>query len=439
MEVRCGKCNKLFRVSDDKITGTGIKFSCSRCGEYVKITQEEFEQYKLSRETVSALASFEPKPKGKSPEKPDAVVETALPPAAEAPTFDLGEPPAETSSSFDLSEPSAEPSASFDLGDSSAESSSSFDLGEPSAEPSSGFDLGEPSGGDFAQKEEPSPAFDQPISLTEPVVEPTPVLSQPEVMGAPRAETKPSVPAEPAAPKGPVFDLGAILARKAETVPTSEAVKQPEQPPVEVERSPQPEEPVETISASAEAARVSSGIGKKLLILVAVLLIIAAAAFAGAKWYFGGYFQQATEELKAELLSNGLQIVNATGMIAPENGDLVITGTIANTSTKAKSAWYIVAEVYNAQNSVIFRARMLNGRQLYDRRDYEILKKRGRDAEALKKNTLEPGIVIPPKGTANFEIRIMEPPDGIASFNVAFMPFNPIQVLKEMAEKKSQQ
>ena len=40
MDIRCGKCNKLFRVSDDKITGKGIKFACSRCGEAVKITRE---------------------------------------------------------------------------------------------------------------------------------------------------------------------------------------------------------------------------------------------------------------------------------------------------------------------------------------------------------------------------------------------------------------
>lgn len=62
MEVRCGHCNKLFRVSDDKITGTGIKFKCTKCGEYVKITMEDFQAYKLSSETVSVLDTAASKP-----------------------------------------------------------------------------------------------------------------------------------------------------------------------------------------------------------------------------------------------------------------------------------------------------------------------------------------------------------------------------------------
>ncbi len=63
MEVRCGSCNKLFRVSDDKITGAGIKFKCTRCSEYVKITKEEFESHRLGGAAMSALDSFAPKPK----------------------------------------------------------------------------------------------------------------------------------------------------------------------------------------------------------------------------------------------------------------------------------------------------------------------------------------------------------------------------------------
>ena len=45
MEVRCGSCSKLFRVADEKITGSGIRFVCTGCGEYVRITREDFEQY----------------------------------------------------------------------------------------------------------------------------------------------------------------------------------------------------------------------------------------------------------------------------------------------------------------------------------------------------------------------------------------------------------
>ena len=62
MEIRCGKCDKLFRVADEKITGRGIKFSCTRCGDTVRITREDFNAYMLSKTAVSALDMFEPKP-----------------------------------------------------------------------------------------------------------------------------------------------------------------------------------------------------------------------------------------------------------------------------------------------------------------------------------------------------------------------------------------
>src|SRR5512142_1373049 len=61
MEIRCGKCNKLFRVSNDKITGSGVKFPCTRCGELVKITREAFENYTLAQSAVSVMDMFEPK------------------------------------------------------------------------------------------------------------------------------------------------------------------------------------------------------------------------------------------------------------------------------------------------------------------------------------------------------------------------------------------
>src|SRR5512143_1405867 len=60
MEIRCGSCNKLFRVADEKITGAGIKFACTRCGNYVKITRHAFEQYNLSKAAAPVPPAFEP-------------------------------------------------------------------------------------------------------------------------------------------------------------------------------------------------------------------------------------------------------------------------------------------------------------------------------------------------------------------------------------------
>src|ERR1700690_2253229 len=95
MEVRCGTCNKLFRVSDDKITGIGIKFPCTRCGAYVRITHAVFEHYPLSHGAVSVLDMFEPKPKPAPapaslfPEAAEPVAGETAPPEHEAQIFDF--------------------------------------------------------------------------------------------------------------------------------------------------------------------------------------------------------------------------------------------------------------------------------------------------------------------------------------------------------------
>ncbi len=77
MEVRCGNCHKLFRVSDDKISGKGVKFVCTRCGVYVRITIEDFSTYTLSKSAVSAPDLFEHKPRQTTSEIGLTVAQTA--------------------------------------------------------------------------------------------------------------------------------------------------------------------------------------------------------------------------------------------------------------------------------------------------------------------------------------------------------------------------
>ena len=62
MEVRCENCHKLFRVPDEKIIEEGIKFACTRCGEFVKITKQEFDKYVLSKNRPFAPDLPEPTP-----------------------------------------------------------------------------------------------------------------------------------------------------------------------------------------------------------------------------------------------------------------------------------------------------------------------------------------------------------------------------------------
>lgn len=63
MDVRCKTCSKLFRIADEKITGRGIRFKCSQCGEVITVLKED-----LARESAPAASStppsFEPQPSG---------------------------------------------------------------------------------------------------------------------------------------------------------------------------------------------------------------------------------------------------------------------------------------------------------------------------------------------------------------------------------------
>jgi Protein of unknown function (DUF3426)/zinc-ribbon domain len=351
MEVRCGKCNKLFCVSDDKITGSGIKFACSRCGEYVKITQADFEQYNLSQAAVSVLASHEPKP---------ATARTSF----------------ESEIHAVASAPAAAPSAD-----------------------------------EFPPEDKAPPAFVQPAPQPQekpieskpsaPAMQPHAPLSKPAEASRPEPASKP-LPKEPSAPSG-----------------RSEEAVHPE---------------LSSILSATPAA--SSGAGKKLLVIIAVLVVLVLAAALGAKWYFGKASQQVSDAVKTATSPEGLLIQNASGAIDPGNQDLVITGAIQNTTDKPRPAWYVVAEVYDAQNTVLVRAKMLSGKQIYTRRDYDILVKRGQNVQELKMKMQEPGTVIPPKSTVNFEIRIIEPPVGIASFNATLQPFDPVQLFKEIVEEQ---
>jgi predicted Zn finger-like uncharacterized protein len=383
MEVRCGNCSKLFRVSDDKITGSGIKFACSRCGEFVKITKEDFEQYNLSKATASVLASSVLTPPKPSPAATKQ--DQQIPAAAVDMSFAFSESPV-----LDLPHEEQAPPL--------------FVKPAPLIE-------SEPEPAPIQPKAEPKkePKIEPRI---EPKVEPMPAVAAPQPEAATKAEAE---------PKPEPFRTAAPAASSA---PEREAAR------------PTPS----VIAASQVAPAASSGTVKKLLVFIAVLLVIIGAAAFGAKWYFGRASQQVSDAVKAVTTPEGLQILNASGAMDPIKGDLVISGVVENSTDKPKPAWYVVADVYDAQGTVLVKAKFLSGKQLYTRRDYDILLKRGVNIQDLKaKNLQEQGVIIPPKGTVNFEIHIMEPPVGIVSFNATLQPFDPVQLFKEMVEEQKQQ
>lgn len=363
MEIRCGSCNKLFRVADEKITGAGIKFACTRCGNYVKITRQDFEQYNLSKTAAPVPPAFEP----------------------------------------------AAPTATFETAKTEATAGYEPTVAVPEKVPEHPL----PPAAETPHIEPASPA--KPTTAPEPEH-----ILHPEAAGKQGQEAKP-----------------ATAPRTESLHPSTPAASRPEQIPSALRPA---STGVEVISAGSPATASS---GKKYLILVLLLVILCGAAFfilRSAGYNVFRFTQPASKGAevvtKAMISPEGLQITSASGSL-DQNQDLIISGMVENTTDKERPAWYVVVHVYDAQGAVIMHGRILNGKQLYTKRDYEILAKRGVNVQELKaKNLQDPGIVIPPKGSVRFELRFMEPPVGISSFNAMLQPFDPEQLFKEMAEEQ---
>jgi len=355
MEVRCKKCNKLFRVSDDKITGTGIKFPCTRCGEYVRITREDFEHYTLSRNAEAVPDLFEPKPKPAEPLWPEA---------AEYESRTFGHTAQGTRENVSEEKPPlfVEPDHLTPV--SAAKTESSVER--------------------------------KPESLTEAKPKDEP-LAEPE--------PEPSPPVQPAVPKKEYPRHAAPPAS-----PVSERIV------------------IEPIHPSK---RSPSG-----FMVLLVTLIIAGLVACGIYFYLQSSpaSPQKAKEAVPEMTSiEGLQIVNPAGSM-DANGDLLISGVIENATVKEKTSWYVLAVVNDAQGSELAKIRILNGKQIYTRRDYDILAGRGVNVQELKtKDLQEKGVIIPPMGSVKFEVRYLQPAPGIASFHTQVLPVDPVQLNKEIA------
>lgn len=122
--------------------------------------------------------------------------------------------------------------------------------------------------------------------------------------------------------------------------------------------------------------------------------------------------------MPAVITPDGLTVVNATGYLEPEHGDLVITGSIRNSTDKPKQGWYLETAVYDAAEQVLATVRAVNGVQLFSARDRDVLTKRGVDVDQLRDSLVRTAqaAVIPPGGSVNFEVRLYGPPAGSAGF-----------------------
>jgi predicted Zn finger-like uncharacterized protein len=452
MEIRCGSCKKLFRVSDDKITGKGIKFACTRCGDYVKITKEAFENHILSQSAVTAFNMFEPQAEPPAPvipgpeapkvEGPAKGLEAALEEKAftEGPGVEPAGPDFSTSTDRDFLQEREEPAPS---------EPSPYDEQPPHSEPHPATESEPP----------PQPAHEElrPEPLNEPFIEdqseplqemkpepqtepygepghetdsrPAPVLFQ-ETEAAAQSEIQPEPLPEPmpAAKPTPVSEPR----RTAAGTPSS--VAPPVTPAAPKKESVRPAAPAPPVTVVGAAQTGPPRSGSMVMVAIITLIILGLAGF-GAFRYLQAPKPPVKESPPAMASTEGLHILNAAGAMQP-NGDLLISGAVLNTTDREQTAWYVVVDVYDANGSVIHKIRLLNGKQLYTRSDYDILAKRGENIQELKARTLQDkGVVIPPKGNVAFEMHYLQPPAGIASFNAALQPFDPARLSNEMADE----
>jgi hypothetical protein len=461
MEIRCSGCNKLFRIPDEKITGKGIKFACTRCGESVKVTKEEFEQYTLSKSAVSVLDLFEEKPKPAKAPLPDetgktVTEETALAeqkhersepaasplmpeghslPVEEHPT--VAEPTAiPETKEFEHTTPPAPESPKDQQPQQSGES-------VPPSEPLSAAEIkSEP-----VPSHEPAPALednakreDEHVLPAEPTREPQPPQQQPILepektpLAEPAQAIKPAI-AEPKAVRPPESEQGSESIGRPQP---ADAARVSLAPPGTQQHAPSSTYAPPVRGKGPQTASETPSRTMNMFLVYSVMLILIGLVGYGV-FMFIGPGNQKTDELLKELSSTeGLHITTATGSVDP-NGDLVISCIVENALKKERPVWYVVVDVYNAQGSVLSKIRAINGKQLYTQRDYDILSKRGVNIEELKaKNLQDHGVVIPPTASVTFQIRYLQPANGVTSFNALVHPFDPVRLFKELAEEIQQ-
>lgn len=491
MEVRCGKCNKLFRVADDKITGSGIRFRCTRCSEYVKITREDFEAYRISRDSAPAASETASIEEGIHPSLETASTSFSVP-EAEQSFFEMTsapEPISGTGPTIELT--------GYDVSD----------LAMPKTE------VREPE----PPAPEPAAPQSQPVRIepSKPAIAPQPAPAQksneavihPFVSGSMAgaaaglgcalpitAVTLLGIGALSAYIKGPAADLplwysvliaalsmmgfGIVIGVVLAMIQAGADRRIFSVIGVLVGAF------LSALIGAAQGAAVALGSGAvmstvliagsavgwavKGILLSIVVVIIRRNMMTGRKESFSSGLSGAqvlwlvlataavvagvySEVMSASALKTakeqtvgaiqemvtpeGLQVGNLSGYI-DQNGDIVLTGVVENTSEKEKPVWYLVAEVYDAQGGVLAKAKLLNGRQLYSVRDYDILAKRGADVKGMREQAMRvKGAVLQPKAVVDFEMRIIEPPVGIASFIVTPQPLDLDRMLKDMSEE----
>jgi hypothetical protein len=284
----------------------------------------------------------------------------------------------------------------------------------------------------------PGPDASAPASEKAAALEPEPV-TLPTVKSEPPAETQPE-----SKPESLPISMAQLRAEASSKEEPGPGPAKPAAPPASPARPAMPPKEIRRPSATASSrmseqsvkepqpSSTPSRTGLMLMVLFIAVIISGLAAY--GTYLYRQRASNAGRVAAPEMsLTEGLQIVNPQGSVQP-NGDLLITGILENSTDIERNVWYVVAEIYDAQGGVLSRTRLFNGKQIYSRSDYDIMAGRGVNVQELKVKSLQDkGVVIPPKGKINFEMRYLQPPAGIASFNTQVLPFDPVQLNKELA------
>jgi predicted Zn finger-like uncharacterized protein len=419
MEVRCGKCDRSIRIPDEKISESGIKFKCTKCGATVNVTLEDFQAHKLSSDPSplsdhdapadeNAAAAFSPRasftPPGSSSSVDAAPSDTVHPFVSGSLAGAFGgigcATPLLLLMLLGISAVAAVTAGRAVMVVGTGLIGFSVLVGIVLA---------------FLQARTESTMFGVLgaligglLGVVFGVVRGIIVASG---SGAVFSAAMIIGSAIGWGIKGLLLTGAVILVRRAIMSPRKESM----------------------------AASISGG---QLLIVGLAILTVFLGMFGEVR---SALNMKTVKEATAKTFQNmasaeGLLVANALSSWDPATGDLVLNVTIENQGDTEKKIWYLVATTRDASGAALSTAKMLTGKQIYTQRDYEIMGKRGMDIRNLQiEHMRRKDTPLAAHGTMDVELRILEPPTGIASFDAAFEPFDPLKMIQEQIEEAKKQ
>ncbi len=419
MEFQCKSCNRIFRVPDNRVTASGIKFKCTKCGASVNITPEDIRAQKLLSENAPVSGA-----------EPQVAANTAV---ADTPSATSSFSPAVDAASADTIHPLVSGSLAGAFGGIGCAIPvlAITLLGIGSLSVLSGGRVGLPLGQTMLITGASVIGFGVLIGI---VLASFQARSENKIFGFPGVLIGTLLGAAfgaiegliAAAGSGAVFSIAVIIGSAIgwgfKALLLSIVV-------VLARRS------VATSSTESTSATISGGqlLGIGLACLVAFLGIFGDVRTAlNAKTVR----EEASQAYQNMASADGLEVASSSTSWDSGTGDLVLSVAIENKGETEKKVWYLLAKISDGSGNVLTTVKMLTGKQLYTHRDYEVMRRRGADIQNLViEHMKQPETPLAAHSTLNVEMRVLEPPSGIASFDVTFQPIDPVKMFQEAMEE----